>query len=215
MSALRLMSGRDVAVSLVVPPRHLIGLDLGQRRDWTALAVLEQTRERAGAPAAYAVRQLDRVRQESYPAVVDGVAALMAEPPLSRATLTVDETGVGAAVGDLLVAAGLRPRRVTITAGSVPARDGDRYTVPKRDLVGTVAVLLESGRLKVAEALPLARALIEELHTFKARISPAGHDAYGAGDDWRDGNHDDLVLAVALACWFGEHGPSGRAWVFA
>jgi hypothetical protein len=28
-----------------------------------------------------------------------------------------------------------------------------------------------------------------------------GHDSYEA---WREGDHDDLVLAVALACWTGE-----------
>jgi alkanesulfonate monooxygenase SsuD/methylene tetrahydromethanopterin reductase-like flavin-dependent oxidoreductase (luciferase family) len=26
-----------------------------------------------------------------------------------------------------------------------------------------------------------------------------GYDTYGAGDDWRVGNHDDLVLATAIA----------------
>jgi len=28
-----------------------------------------------------------------------------------------------------------------------------------------------------------------------------GHDSYEA---WREGDHDDLVLAVAMACWTGE-----------
>ena len=196
---------------VVPPPRWLVGLDLGQRHDWTAAAVVEQGRARAGAPACYAVRQLDRIRQESYPDVVDGVAALLARPALAGADLVVDETGVGAAVADLMAGRRLRPRRVTITAGSVPARDGARFTVPKRDLVSTVAVLLESRRLTVAEGLDLARTLIEELHNFTAKIGLAGHDTYGAADDWREGNHDDLVLAVALAVWFGEHGPSGRA----
>jgi hypothetical protein len=36
-----------------------------------------------------------------------------------------------------------------------------------------------------------------------------GHDSYG---QWREGQHDDLVLAVALAAWWAEtrHGV-GRA----
>jgi len=29
------------------------------------------------------------------------------------------------------------------------------------------------------------------------------HDAYSA---WREGQHDDVVLARALACWWGEAG---------
>jgi hypothetical protein len=34
-----------------------------------------------------------------------------------------------------------------------------------------------------------------------------GHDQHGA---WREGTHDDLVLAVALACWYGETHPVHR-----
>ena len=34
------------------------------------------------------------------------------------------------------------------------------------------------------------------------QLSAAGHDSYGA---WREKAHDDLVLAVAMAVWVGEH----------
>ena len=57
--------------------------------------------------------------------------------------------------------------------------------------------------------LPDAPVLKAELENFRVKISLAGHDTYaaGAGDEWRQGAHDDLVLAVALACWYGEQGP--------
>jgi hypothetical protein len=32
----------------------------------------------------------------------------------------------------------------------------------------------------------------------RMRISPKGNEQFGA---WRDGEHDDLVLGVSLACW--------------
>jgi hypothetical protein len=35
----------------------------------------------------------------------------------------------------------------------------------------------------------------------RSRITSHAHDIYGA---WREGAHDDLVLATALACWYGE-----------
>lgn len=38
--------------------------------------------------------------------------------------------------------------------------------------------------------------------SFQVKITDAGNDTYGA---WRDGTHDDLVLAVALACWAARH----------
>ncbi len=60
--------------------------------------------------------------------------------------------------------------------------------------------------MKIAAALPEAETLLRELEGFRVRISAAGHDTYGA---WQDGAHDDLVLAVALACWYGEHEGTG------
>ena len=49
--------------------------------------------------------------------------------------------------------------------------------------------------------------LRRELEIFKVTFSPSGHDSYGAGEDWRVGNHDDLVLAVALALWSAKGMP--------
>ena len=41
--------------------------------------------------------------------------------------------------------------------------------------------------------------------------SMAAHDIYGA---WREGQHDDLVLATALAVWFGERMGGGLRVLF-
>jgi hypothetical protein len=72
-------------------------------------------------------------------------------------------------------------------------------------------VLLQTRRLRWATSLPEAVTLKAELNNFKAKISLSGHDSYGAGDDWRENNHDDLVLSVALGCWYGEHDASEAA----
>ena len=61
-----------------------------------------------------------------------------------------------------------------------------------------------SGRLRIAAALPEADTLVRELLAFQVKITAAAHDTYGA---WREGTHDDLVLAVALACWHAESRP--------
>jgi len=68
-------------------------------------------------------------------------------------------------------------------------------------LASTLAVLLQAARLNVAPALPDAVLLRQELLNFRVKISAAAHDTYGA---WREGQHDDLVLATALACWWSE-----------
>lgn len=106
---------------------------------------------------------------------------------------------MGAPVVDLLRQAGAYPVPVTITGGDTTSKDEDGFRVPKRDLVTTVQVLLQTERLKCAK-LPDWPALEAELLNFQVKISTVtAHDSYGA---WREGAHDDLVLAVALACWW-------------
>jgi hypothetical protein len=66
-------------------------------------------------------------------------------------------------------------------------------------------VLLQTGRLKVASKLKLGPVLSEEMLNFRVLIDPmTAHDSYSA---WREEDHDDLVLSVALAAWYGENGP--------
>ncbi len=74
--------------------------------------------------------------------------------------------------------------------------------MPKRDLISATLVLLQNGQLKIADALPLKDTLVKELLNFRVKINiSTAHDTYEA---WREGDHDDLVLSVALACWAGE-----------
>jgi len=75
------------------------------------------------------------------------------------------------------------------------------------------ATKLQTGRIKIAPTLAEAVLLKEELKNFKCKMSSSGYDTYLAGDDWRVGNHDDLVLAAALAL-SSEHIPSRRVWTF-
>ncbi len=173
-----------------------VGLDLGQAADYTAIAVVEWT------PDALKVRHLQRFQLGTvYPAIVDAVEGLMGR--LSGAPdLTVDATGVGRPVIDLMRTRGLRLNAVTITGGDTAAHEGMDWRIPKRDLVGGVAVTLQTGRLKIASSLPDAATLTRELLNFKVTIDPkTAHDSYSS---WRESDHDDLVLAVALAVWSAD-----------
>jgi hypothetical protein len=49
--------------------------------------------------------------------------------------------------------------------------------------------------------LPEAELLVKELQNFKVKITAAANEVFG---EWREGQHDDLVLATALAAWAGE-----------
>jgi hypothetical protein len=99
---------------------------------------------------------------------------------------------------------------VTIHGGDTVVEDGRCYRVPKRDLIGAAQVLLQNQRLKIASTLVEATTLVKELLNFKVKIDPAtAHDSYSA---WRENVHDDLVLAVAMACWFGERHREVELW---
>lgn len=178
--------------------RFYAGLDLGQAADYTALTVVEVPE---GSPVAFHVRHLERYALgTSYPAIVEDVARKIATVrERGGCVLTLDHTGCGRPVFDLFDRADLSPVGVTITAGDEAQREGRVWRVPKRDLVGLLQVVFQTGRLKVAEKIPAAKTFIDELLSFKVRIDTrTAHDSYGA---WREGTHDDLVLAVALACW--------------
>jgi hypothetical protein len=183
--------------------RYVVGLDLGQAQDYTAVAVVQRSAARHGVVQ---VRHVERFPLRTpYPAIVTRMEQLVATPPLrGQASLVVDATGVGTAVIDLLSQAKLSPIAITITGGDKVHRESrNRYGVPKRELVGCLQVLLQTGRLKIASALPEAEVLVKELLAFQVKITASAHDVYGS---WREGAHDDLVLALALATWYREKG---------
>jgi len=184
--------------------KFYVGLDLGQANDYTALSVLERIKpEGDDKENGYHVRHLERVRNVPYPQIVSKTTEIMQSPALvGNAALVVDQTGVGAPVVDLFRQAGLKPVGVLIHGGDKASHESDTWRVPKRDLVGTLQVLFQGGRLKISSRLPLAAILQQELLNFKVKIDPVtAHDSYSA---WRDQDHDDLVLSVAMATWLAE-----------
>ncbi len=200
----------------MIHTEHIVGLDLGQASDYTALCVVERTERfpdgRIPDPEVtrrvghYAVRHLKRYALGTpYPAIVRDVAALLTRPPLPGSTLVVDGTGVGRAVVDMFRQAELpgKLEPVTITSGNAISRQADGWHVAKRQLAGTLAALLPQQRLKIAE-MPERDVLLRELRTFRVKVSTAtGNESY---ESWRESDKDDCVLSVAIAVWFGEHG---------
>jgi hypothetical protein len=196
-----------------------VGLDLGQAADYTAVAVVQsgmQEKPEGGTERFLHLRHLERYELGTpYPQIADKVAALMRDERLSpneydasrrrifrsAPELIVDDTGVGRAVADLLKTKGLEFKALTITGGDeVNAVGAGRYRVPKRDLVGALEVPFHTGKLKIAEGMDLWPALKKELLNFRRKIDlRTAHDSY---EHWRESDHDDLVLAAALACWW-------------
>ena len=72
------------------------------------------------------------------------------------------------------------------------------WHVPKRDLIAGLRVSLDNRELGLPANFGPTRALIEELRGMETRMNGSGAVRVGA---WRDGEQDDQVMALALACW--------------
>jgi hypothetical protein len=189
-----------------------VGLDLGQKRDFSAVAVVEREERMAAgwsprASGLLTVRHLERMQLgTSYKCVTERVCAIMRNPKMAgQSRLVVDATGLGAPVVEMLQGAGMggRMTAVTITGGEEAHGSGERWSVPKKDLLTGVEVMLESGDLVISQHLRDAEVLVRELEGM--RLAGAGKGKLLA----EGSEHDDLALALALACWRARRARNG------
>ena len=198
-----------------------VGVDLGQSHDPTAICVLEtKTADIPGMTLPHHVPYWRKKVEEyqkpfnvvhlerlplgmSYPEQVLFVASLIAREPLISPDVYIDYTGVGRPIYDLFQAARV-PNiiGISITAGKDPQRTNTGWSVPKNILVSGVQAKLHTGQLKVAAGLLDASVLLKEFQDFRVTFTSAGNAIFNA----RQGQHDDLVLAVSLAV-FGAAQP--------
>ena len=160
--------------------------------------------------------------QTPYDVISSRVADLVAklEPKgafdeIGQVTLAVDGTGVGRGVVDLINAefrkrAGRGEyvprvdfRPVTVTGGNStvkrPKTRRDYWSVPKKDLIFPAVTHFQQKRLRIARDVTDKNALVNELTNYRRNINIAtGNMSF---EPWRDGQHDDLLFAVALALW--------------
>jgi hypothetical protein len=207
----------------------IASLDLGQVNDYAALVIVEakgttqkyQTDEphpevRVMHTVDHYVEtmplvQLDVLHAERFDlgtkyAVVAHETRKRIEgiPRRGQKYFVLDKTGVGMAAIEFFTH--LSPIGITFTAGKGEKAEQDafgqwQFDVPKRNLVAAAQVLLQNHVMKIAAGMQFASVLMNELTAFKMKISLAGHDTYEA---WRERDHDDLVNALAMACWLSN-----------
>lgn len=199
-----------------------LGCDLGQVNDPAAIVVVQKIpNEHPDRTKPYPgdilhARHIERMAlRTSYPDVVRRIATLMDTPPLrGNCDLVVDHTGVGRAPVDMMREAGLTPIAISITAGAIeqrkPSANALDRNVPKKELIAALRMLFESRpqRLRIAANLKYTDAIIKELTTFTQKISQSGRATFEA---LRESDHDDIVLALGLVCWWCAKSPLGPA----
>ena len=181
-----------------------LGIDLGKRQDPTAMAIVE--RVGPGLQLRYAERV---ALGTPYPDVTERIRYIVSHQNLrGRCAIAIDATGVGEPVVDMLRSGqlGCELSAVGITGGERESRSGNVWHVPKRDLMAGLQVLLEKGELKIARRMKETGPLVRELTDVRLTAGSGGRLRMGAE---RSGQHDDLVMALALACWRAKRRPIG------
>lgn len=180
-----------------------IGVDIGQKRDPTAVCVAEVERRAVGGreEVHFMVRHLDRLPLGTpYPEIarrLGEITGRVARRSRERPVTFVDATGVGKPVVDLLRERAHDTRIVPVyfTHGDRRTEDEDEIKLGKAYLVSRLQSLLQTGRIHLPHTRE-AQALAEELRDYEIRVDENANDRYGA---FKVGKHDDLVTALGLA----------------
>jgi hypothetical protein len=202
----------------------VVGVDLGNMADSTAITVLEVSRAweisyltapfenipketRRKAELSFLVRLLHRPRiGVGFPAIIDQVRAILEDLPAmpEKPSLIVDATGLGAPVVQRMREMSMRPIGLTITGGNTAALTGRDWSCPKGLLVGELRLAMHRKLLRVAQGFAARETLQAELAAFTARLSPSGRATFEAAGS----EHDDTVLSLALAVLAAKHRPT-------
>jgi hypothetical protein len=209
------------------PVEVCVGVDLGQRRDNTAIVVAEATERETGkrrvasvnrdvthwydvTETVYVVHFIERLELGTpYPAVAERVAAVVGQladrrrvPYVQDLYVVLDATGVGRPVVDL-VREELQDLRCRVTAATftgTPRLDG---RVGAREIgVGKPFMVSRLQALLQTRRIRLpeteqARQLAQELVDFELRVNEKTANLTAGA--FRVGTHDDLVSALGLA----------------
>ena len=187
-----------------------LGLDLGKKHDHTAIAIVE--RDTLRNSRMLLVRHLERVALGTpYTARGGAGAGDRAGPEHARGNARWRWTAREWASRWWMRCGGqgwgARSRRSRSRAESGSRGAGSSCSVPKQDLIAGVQMALEKRELRMARRLEEAGALVKELLDVRVRAGMAlgkvriGADGYG--------EHDDLVIALALACWRARRRENG------
>jgi hypothetical protein len=190
-----------------------VGVELGMPADGTAITVVELVHSPSSPtdpppdqPGLH-LRHLRRFLPGTpYADIAHGLLDLLNSKELSQSKdvdvtvlLVIDQTVAGSPVVDMILTMVNRPdaRRVLISGSHSQGYSDSHYRVPKPELISLLQARLETKHLKFAKALPEIPLLVDELVNYQDRKT----NSMLLADPWREHESDDLVLAVALACW--------------
>jgi hypothetical protein len=150
---------------------YVMGVDLAKVQDWTVITVYDRKTNRQ-------VYQ-DRFQTLEWPFQKSKIKAIADH--YNKALVMLDATGVGDPIADDLLRAGVAVNPVKLTNES------------KKDIIEKLSIWIDQKRLSMINT----EETLLEFDNFSYEITSSGKIVYNA----REGYHDDIVVAHALAVW--------------
>lgn len=150
---------------------YIMGVDLGNKDDFTAITVMEVGRKKAV--------WVEKLRETSWQFIKEKIVEVSKK--YNSAPVWIDSSGTGDAVFEDI-------QRMTF---AVPY--SMHSAKAKEQLIDKLRIFCENKIIKLCDD----RDLLEELRSYQYNIKGNGYRSYSAPK----GKHDDLVISLALACW--------------
>ena len=193
--------------------QYLIGIDIAKNFDSVVIPIAECVNDYQadGRCISYLnILDLQMIEQMKYTDLARYVRKLDLHADLhGRNEILVDNTGVGEAVCDMLEDIGLKPVRIIFTGGdkyNVNATVGKNglvtrttHNVPKNELIDTLKIALQQGRVRIAPGIPFEDEIKKQFSHFVGKMSKSKNLIYGNDNDEV---HDDIVCAFAMIVWW-------------
>lgn len=185
---------------------YIVSLDPAKLYDFSALSVLEISREAGEAYNHYRLIALERQRRQAYE-VTSAWFVKAFKNPMLRQDVTfppiplIDIGGVGEPTADIIKRMGVRELRgIRYTGGDGYAIVGRNVNVSKVLMVSTFLGISEGGRFTMPSRVSFEGLFKSELRDFRGELGKLGRIRFEA----EEGSHDDLVMSVVQGVWFGE-----------
>lgn len=167
---------------------------LAIERDHIALAVIEAL-GKYRVNRRYSIRHLERFKEASRGDRVGRILESMCGNHINGKVCLVVDRECGRPIIDALKREHPTLVEVSMIEDESTLSDINHYIVPKKELISNLQLLYIAERLRVNRELSLAGVFIKRLFSFRAKNNP---------QTTKGETHNDLVFAVALACWYGQ-----------
>ncbi len=213
---------------LASQPFPYVGVDLGQRQDYTAITVIDaypvrRVLRRGGGKRIqttllYQVRRIDRYREVPFPDIVERIVDITmsrGEATGKDVNLCVDVVGMGMPVRDYILKSfkdrndaadgkgvGLIPGWIYTTSGGNVTEANGQVNTPRKLLVSSTDLAMQDGRVEVAR-MRQRDDLYSEMRTLTLKQNAqTGHETY---EHYRESDKDDIITSVMLCVFAAEH----------